>query len=298
MERALVEQHQRYQRQCDKIEVLQAGQHFHELQHQLESLHHRSAKMLSAGRSRAPLKGSGNGSARAASGLTANGGSIAPANGESTGANHGGIGEDEVGQVMARSMTYLGDSAELNVRALGPSGPLRSPSPGCAPTPPYASKGASLKPAGLPSSLRTSASPAPHTIFYTTGRGAPSRDLSTLSAQASHDRRRAHTSWSHSHLSADPTVPSLSLPEEMTEDPLGVGYTKCSAPGNARACRSTWDGAAEHKEQDGDADQGGFPVPLRLDTTSSSVRKARQSSIPPRARHSGHSLAPRCHMLA
>jgi hypothetical protein len=74
----------------------------------------------------------------------------------------------------------------------------------------------------------------------------------------------------------------------MTEDPLGVGYTKRSAPGNARASRSALDGTAEHKEQDGDADERGFPVPLWLDSTSSSVRKARQSSIPPRARHSGH----------
>ena len=40
-----------------------------------------------------------------------------------------------------------------------------------------------------------------------------------VSAKAS----REHTSSRHSRLSADPTVPSLSLPEEMTDDPGGVG---------------------------------------------------------------------------
>ena len=81
------------------------------------------------------------------------------------------------------------------------------------PTPLYTSTGLSLQ---HPQHVRHSASPAPNTgntIFYATASPAVGK---------SEMYTRANSSTRHSRLSADPTVPSLTLPEEMKDNPDGI----------------------------------------------------------------------------
>ena len=157
------------------------------------------------------------------------------------------------------------------MHALGTSTLLPSPSPSCAPTPPYKSMGPASK---TMRSVGLSPSPTPDTIFYTTGSGPPSGNWRMVSAKAS----REHTSSRHSRLSADPTVPSLSLPEEMTDDPGGVGQGRQVELAKQGQPRETFAGV--------DADRDEQEKHVR-DSISLSISRARQSSIPPRARPSG-----------
>ena len=173
--------------------------------------------------------------------------------------------------VPDRSNHQPSASAVLNVPALGTSTLLHSPSPSCAPTPPYKSMGPSSK---TVRGVRLSPSPTPDTIFYTTGSGAPGGNWQMVSTKASHE----HSSSRHSRLSADPTVPSLSLPEEMTEDPAGVGQGRqVKLAKQGQPCETFAGGEADREEQE----------KLVRDSISTSISRARQSSIPPRARPSG-----------
>jgi hypothetical protein len=77
------------------------------------------------------------------------------------------------------------------------------------PTPLYTSTGLSLQHS---QQVRHSPSPAPNTgntIFYATASPAVGKS-------------EVYSSIRHSRLSADPTVPSLTLPEEMKDNPYGI----------------------------------------------------------------------------
>ena len=108
LERALVEQHERYQRQCDKVEVLQAGQQYQKLQQHLENLQHRESQKLH--HDKVSANGSSSTSAAGSLALESHGSSpqmrYGISYGEST--NHGrmvyrSMGAEHGGHVLARS---------------------------------------------------------------------------------------------------------------------------------------------------------------------------------------------------
>jgi hypothetical protein len=226
LERALSEQHQRYQRLCEKVHAQQSDEQLHKLQSSLQSLQQQRSRehqqhLLHVSREgallpvRSPVRVSGQDNAGRKDGAREIGGS--------------GVG---AGKVAGRAKSvefglYSTQSPVINMQATGGHSLFTSPSPSCAATPPYTSDGASLRKA-----LRVSPSPFPgtSTIFYTTCAASSSDHSATVEANSTlaitNTHAVTHASSRHSRLSADPTLPSLSLPEEMKDNPDGRIYTK------------------------------------------------------------------------
>jgi len=241
LERALLDQHQRYQRQCDKLQVLQADETYHKLQTHLHTLqHHHNKSMEQQQQQQRFLNHSREGGAVP----------ISSAIFTSHSSSNRMIDEREEERVLklAASTKGLNSSAGAqhaksrvdfalhttqspvtHGRASGSNGNstlFTSPSPSSAPTPPYNSTGANLNNTQH-QRLTPSPSPASNTIFYTSSSPSPTHLVSGLANTShTHTHMRMHSNPRHSQLSADPTVPSLSLPAEMKDNPDGVSFSK------------------------------------------------------------------------
>jgi len=258
LERALLDQHQRYQRQCDKLQVLQADETYHKLQTHLHSLQQHHNKSIEQQQQQQQEQQFSNHSHE---GVAV---PISSAIFTAHSSSNRMINEREEERVLKVAASGVGLSSSAGAehtksrvdfalhttqspvthgRTSGSNGNstlFTSPSPSSAPTPPYNSTGANLNNTQH-QRLTPSPSPASNTIFYTASSPSPTHMVSGLAnASHTHTHMRMHSNTRHSQLSADPTVPSLSLPAEMKDNPDGVSFSKGRM---AQVCFCVWAGA-------------------------------------------------------
>jgi len=216
LERALLDQHQRNQRQYEQIQILQAEDQFQKLQQRIQTLKGQASSdspaqdLLSIKREGAAL--------RVWSPKSAHDNSPKTTRMACSRRSSEGRAEEHSKSRVDSALRNAGSTAHSPVSG-DPRGSnsmlLTSP-----PTPLYTSTGLSMQQAQR---MRLSPSPAPNTgntIFYTTASPA---------VRKSEMGTRANSSTRHSRLSADPTVPSLTLPEEMKDHPDGVSKAEWPA---------------------------------------------------------------------
>jgi len=232
LERALIDQHQRYQRLCDRLNVLQGDEKLNKLKSSLEqmsqnpprgsAIQERSINLSRQSASNAvrrPVSGSNEGRIGRTNETSGD-----SAKEEAKG--RGGVGgagqidrERRLSGALVEFDLHSTRSPMMNGDNIGINSTLfRSPSPSCVPTPPYTSDRAMSR---MVHPLTPTPSPAPNTIFYTTS----ATDIQTHHASSNAITSNTNTRG-HSRLSADPTVPSLSLPEEIKDNPDGIEYAK------------------------------------------------------------------------